>query len=137
MRGGCLVRFNPDTDQRLVRWYWFADTAADAEPITIAEGSHLTSIDGYVEDATASIAGTVFGDNSTQPLAGSAVDLFTAANTTTPLRSTTAAADGSYAFTGLATGDYKLRFSNGANYRTQWYFQADSAADASAITLTA
>ena len=116
--GEYLVRFTPDTDQRIVRWYWFADNAADAQPITVDEGSHLTSIDGYLEDATASIAGTrVTTASGTQPLAGSTVDLFTAANTTTPLRTTTAAADGSYAFGGLATGSYKVRFSNSPDHR--------------------
>ena len=47
-------------------------------------------------------------------------DLFTVANTDTPIATDTTAADGSYAFDGVAAGDYKLRFSKDG-WQRQWY----------------
>ena len=132
--GDYLARFTPDTDQRSVRWYWFADNAADAQPITVEEGSHLTSIDGYLVDATASIGGTVRYNATGLPLGGATVDLFNSSNTITPLRTTTSAADGQYSFEGLAAGIYKVRFAK-ASFKTQWYYFADSPATASELSL--
>ena len=132
--GSYKVRFSNSPDH-LAQWYYFADSPANASDITLGAGSHMADINGYLPDATTSLGGTVYVGATGRPLPGVTVDLFSATDTTTVLRTTTTAADGTYAFTGPATGTYRLRFSNGADYRTQWYYFADSPAGASDVTI--
>ena len=61
--------------------------------------------------SAAAISGTVtLLSNPGQGVGGVTVDIYTAANTATPLASTATAANGHYAFAGLSPGAYKIEF---------------------------
>ena len=100
------------------------DDAADSDVmangmsdvVSLAEGeSNLTVDAGLVDPGTASLEGRVFCDDNDndvddgeQGVGGVAVTLLTAAGVV--VANTTTAADGSYSFTGLDAGDYKVMF---------------------------
>ena len=69
---------------------------------------------------TSSLSGTVAQLTSGRPVSGVTVELFPAADPTTPVLSTATDASGGYHFSGLAAGGYKLRFS-GAGFAQVWY----------------
>ena len=101
------------------------DDAADSDVmangmsdmVTLAEGeSNLTVDAGLVDPGTASLEGRVFCDENDNdirdagdgPVDNVKVTLLTAAGVV--VATTTTAADGSYSFTGLDAGDYKVMF---------------------------
>jgi hypothetical protein len=67
-----------------------------------------------------SAAGTVTLVSSGAPVAGVTAELFATDNPTSPVASAATAADGTYAFTGLAAGTFKVRF-RGAGFVEIWY----------------
>jgi len=95
-----------------------SDVAANgmSDMVTLATGeSNLTVDAGLVDPGTASLEGRVFCDENRNDVddAEGAVDnvsvtLLTAAGVV--VATTTTAADGSYSFTGLDAGDYKVEF---------------------------
>ncbi len=96
-----------------------SDVAANgmSDVVTLAEGeSNLTVDAGLVDPGTASLEGRVFcdengndvRDNGDGPVDNVKVTLLTAAGVA--VATTTTAADGSYSFTGLDAGDYKVQF---------------------------
>ena len=68
--GTYKVRFSADATTFVQSWYWFAETAADATAISMAEGDQVNWVDGYLNDATTSVAGTVYETDSTTGGAG-------------------------------------------------------------------
>ena len=115
---------------------WF-DNAADAASgsIVIAAStetsSPVTTADAALVPATASISGTVTTDDvSAVPVSDVTVTLYTEAGSY--VDSTTTAADGTYTFGTVGSGDYDLEFT-ATGYGTEWF---DNAASAAAGSLT-
>ncbi len=120
--GDYKILYSGDPELFVDQWYGYTADPSLAYVATVTPGSHLSGIDGYLLDATTSLAGTLRRSDNIAPLAGATVKLYTAANTTTAIRTTTTAADGSYSFTGIATGTYKVFFTaDQALYVDQWY----------------
>ena len=65
--GTYKVRFSADATTFVQSWYWFADTAADATAISMADGDQVNWVDGYLSDATTSVAGTRVRDTTPPP----------------------------------------------------------------------
>lgn len=83
---------------------------------------------------TSSVSGSVRLLTSGTPVAGVAVTVYAAADTSTPLATTATAASGAYTVSDLPAGDYKLTF-RGAGFVQLWYPQALDASDATTVTL--
>ena len=110
---------------------WF-DNAADAArgSIVIADStetsSPVTTADAALVPSTASISGTVTTDDvSAVPISGVTVTLYTEAGSS--VDDTTTAADGTYTFGTVGSGDYDLEFT-ATGYDTEWFDNAASAA---------
>ena len=86
-----------------------------------------------------SISGAVTNASSTA-VSGICVQAFPSGSTTSS-GATTTASDGTYTISGLAAGSYDVEFTNGcgntATYLTQWYDDATSQSNATAVTVTA
>jgi hypothetical protein len=67
-----------------------------------------------------SAGGTITLASSGAPVAGVTAELFALDNPATPIASAATAADGTYAFTGLGAGTFKVRF-RGAGFVEIWY----------------
>ena len=91
---------------------------------------------GSTTSGTAGVAGTVNLLTSGKPVAGVAVGVFSASDTTTAIATTATNAKGAYYVGNLAAGKYKISF-RGAGFVQLWYPGATSDADATTITLTA
>jgi 5-hydroxyisourate hydrolase-like protein (transthyretin family) len=105
-------------------------SAADRDlALQVAAARNVSATSG-----TSGMAGTVRLLTSGAPVAGVAVNAFTADNTTTPIASTATDAKGAYAFTNLAAGQYKLSF-RGAGFVQLWYPGAATDSDATTVTL--
>ncbi len=85
---------------------------------------------------TGSIAGTVSLLTSGMGVSAVTVEVFTAANTASPLASTATSANGAYKFQGLAAGTYKVSYS-GAGFTQLWYPTSLTADNATAVSLNA
>ena len=83
----------------------------------------------------ASISGTVtLLSNPAQGVGGVTVDIYTAANTATPLASTATGVKGQYVFAGLSPGAYKLEFT-GAGFAQIWYPDSTTPEGANVVNL--
>ena len=115
---------------------WFDDAADAASGSIVIEPSTETSSPDTTADAalvlgTASISGTVTTDDvSAVPISGVTVTLYTEAGSY--VDDTTTAADGTYTFGTVGSGDYDLEFT-ATDYDTEWF---DNAASAAAGSLT-
>jgi 5-hydroxyisourate hydrolase-like protein (transthyretin family) len=78
------------------------------DPVAVTAGSTTSGIDAALA-AGGQITGTVTGATTNQPLAGIEVDLFDSSGTI-KLSTTCTEDDGTYTFSGLATGSYDLDF---------------------------
>ena len=134
--GTYRLRFSTAADYR-TQWYYFADSPTGASDVNIAPGTHQTGINGYLPDGTMSIAGTVLDANNGTGVAGAAVDLFTTADTTNRVATTTTSADGSYRFTLTDAGSYLARATGPSPSfsAAQWYFFAADAGAASELAI--
>lgn len=83
---------------------------------------------------SASAAGTVRSLTTGQPLQGVNVAIFAAADTASALQTTATLKDGTYAFSSLAAGSYKLSF-NGAGFSQIWYPASLTDATAQPVTV--
>ncbi|WP_424967184.1 SdrD B-like domain-containing protein [Dinoroseobacter sp. S375] len=124
--GTYSVRFAPDADGKtFVAQDQGGDDTVDSDvdpntgetgPIMLASGENKTDVDAGVEDpGTAALKGRYFCDENdndvddAEPgIGGVTVTLLTAAGVF--VADTVTAADGTYEFTGLDAGDYKVRF---------------------------
>ena len=84
------------------------------------------------------LTGTVTSITSVKPVPvpGVAVDVFDAADTTTPIATTATDDHGVYRVSNIAAGDYKIEF-QGAGLQQLWYPAALTDADASKVTAKA
>lgn len=85
---------------------------------------------------TSSVSGTVHLLTSGTPVAGVAVSVFAATDTTTPVATTATNTKGGYQVGNLAAGKYKISF-RGAGFVQLWYPGAASDADATTVSLDA
>jgi len=113
-------------------WYGGSANAEDSSVLDVTAGSHLTWVDAYLTDTSTSLAGTVNHGAPGNPVNGATVSLFSPGDTTTPVATTTTAANGSYSFVDLPAGNYLVKFT-AATYATQWYYGSKTAADASPL----
>ena len=87
---------------------------------------------------TSGLTGTVTSITSVKPVPvpGVAVEVFDAADTTTPIATTATDDHGVYRVSNIAAGDYKIEF-QGAGLQQLWYPAALTDADASKVTVKA
>ena len=110
-------------------------STTNSDAVLQALQASVTSQSGASGASAASIAGTVtLVSNPAQGVGGVTVDLFTAANTATPLASTATKAQGGYAFVGLAPGAYKVEFT-GAGFAQIWYPSSATPEGANVVNL--
>ena len=83
---------------------------------------------------SSSLGGSVVLLTNGAPVAGVSIDLFQAAQLSTPVRNTATADDGSWSIGNLPAGPYKLR-ARGAGLAEIWYENALTGSDAKEITL--
>lgn len=115
-------------------------TLASADPVPVELGKTTTAINGQLP-AGGEVTGTVSASGG-GPLAGATVGVYDAAGET--LGSVATNSNGSYTFGGLASGRYRLRFSDvpllggfgGGNYAPQYDGGAATLAAAEPITVT-
>lgn len=129
------VRF---TGQSGLATEWW-NNAPSQETATALNVDHDLILNAQLDPAT-TISGTVTGKATTLatalPLEDIDVDLYTAAGKAVATTST--AADGTYSFTGLMPGSYKLRFAGepgSSPWLPTWYFGKTTLGAANAITL--
>jgi 5-hydroxyisourate hydrolase-like protein (transthyretin family) len=105
-------------------------SAADRDlALQVAQARNATASGG-----TSGLAGTVRLLTSGTPVSGVAVNVFTAADTTTPVDTTATDSKGAYSVGNLAAGDYKVSF-RGAGFVQLWYPGGATDADATTVTL--
>ncbi|MEO9139102.1 MAG: carboxypeptidase regulatory-like domain-containing protein [Jatrophihabitans sp.] len=90
--------------------------------------------DAAATTGTSGVAGTVRLLTSSKPVAGVAVSVFSAADTSVPVATTATDDKGTYTVGNLAGGKYKLSF-RGAGFIQIWYPGAATDADATTVTL--
>jgi protocatechuate 3,4-dioxygenase beta subunit len=124
------------------QWFKDAETRATATLVTVTAGEVTPNINATLRD-DGSISGTVTAAAGDTPLAGAcvrAVPVGTKAAGRDPSLTASISGTGAYQLTGLAPGQYTVRFSSGcgaAGYVTQWWTHASSAAKATVITIGA
>ena len=134
--GTYKIQFTANNASYQTQWYWFAQTATDAQPLTLASGDSTPFIDGYLADATTSLSGTV-SDSNSAPIQGVTVGMYSTGDTAHPIYTVPTAVDGTYAFTGIAPGSYLLRFTGDSDlFADDWYWLSPDPADATPITVS-
>jgi protocatechuate 3,4-dioxygenase beta subunit len=124
------------------QWFQDATTRATATLVTVTAGQVTPDINATLK-ADGGISGTVTAAAGGTPLAGAcvrAVPVGARATGRDPSRTASITGTGDYQLTGLAPGQYTVRFSSGCGatgYVTQWWMHASSAAKATAITVHA
>ncbi|HEY1616780.1 MAG TPA: carboxypeptidase-like regulatory domain-containing protein [Streptosporangiaceae bacterium] len=124
------------------QWFQNATTRAAATLVTVTAGQVTPDINATLK-ADGGISGTVTAAAGGTPLAGAcvrAVPVGARAAGRDPSRTASISGAGDYQLTGLAPGQYTVRFSSGCGatgYVTQWWMHASSAAKATAITVHA
>ena len=83
--GDYKIRFTGDSGLYQDQWYYFAETAGSASALTLGDGDQLSFIDAYLTDATTSVAGTVRTSDSSNPIQGVMVDMFTTGDLVHPV----------------------------------------------------
>ncbi len=115
-----------------------ASSTNNSDAVLQALQASVTSQSGSAGGSTAaSISGVVtLISNPARGVVGVTVDLYTAADTATPLASTATRAQGRYVFAGLTPGAYKLEFS-GAGFAQVWYPNSATPDAANVVNLAA
>lgn len=91
---------------------------------------------GNAHAGTSSISGMVLQQTTGAPVSGITVDIFESTNVTTPVVSTATNNQGSYQFSGLASGGYLLEF-QGAGFASLWYPQSLTSDAATSVQVKA
>ncbi|HEX4443674.1 MAG TPA: carboxypeptidase regulatory-like domain-containing protein [Galbitalea sp.] len=134
--GKYTVQFQP-TAGNLVGQYWSDQpTSATANVINVANGDAVDNIDAQLA-AGATISGTV--SSAAGPLKNATVGAFPTDGDPNDGGSATTDAHGKYTIVGLADGSYSVQFSApfNKNFATQWWNNADSQANSTAVSVTA
>lgn len=142
--GDYRLRFSADPELWQTR-YWSQASEnnghserlfANAETITIPSETPLTSLDGYVDDATTSIEGTVSGPTSSTKIVGATVQLLAhgLGSEPAPVATVTTIAGGAFSFTDVDPGTYTLKASPGV-LQTRYWDGASTYASADGITI--
>ena len=106
---------------------WFDNAASAAAGSVTVENGQATTADAALVPLPGSISGTVTTDDvSAVPISGVTVTLYEDGGIVS-VGSTTTAADGTYTFGTVGSGDYDLEFT-AAGYDTEWFDNAASAA---------
>jgi len=102
--------------------------------VNVDIGSQTTGLDGSLV-LGGRIEGTVLSDVDASVLSNVTVQLYNPAAPASVLSTVYTASDGTYAFTGLAAGDYLVRYTH-ATHLAEWYDDAADAAGATVLTAT-
>ena len=108
----------------VTEWYENVASAAAAGLFTVADSMKAVA-DAALTGGNASISGTVTDDDSEDPVSGVIVRLYREAGSY--VDETTTAADGTYSFPVVGSGNYDLEFS-AAGYDAEWFDDRASAA---------
>jgi uncharacterized protein (DUF2141 family) len=130
--GTYTLYFNPGPGAYVGQWYNGKLSVESADRITLASGQKLADIDVVLLQG-GSIGGTISGPQG--GAAGVNVQLYDAAGLPTPFNAYTWS-DGTYSFTGVPAGSYKLFVNAGmSGLVSQWYNGKLTAAGADPVVL--
>ena len=116
--GDYTVGFNPGGQNYFQEWYNDQTNYENADPVSVTEGQITSGINAQL--ATGSrIVGRVTNDVG-QGIVGVSVELYDANTSYDALDSVQTDDNGTYAFMGVATGSYRIRFAI-SEYLYQWY----------------
>ncbi|WP_263422334.1 carboxypeptidase regulatory-like domain-containing protein [Arthrobacter sp. StoSoilB5] len=133
--GSYKVEFDGGGTGALAQWHSGAASFETATAVTVTTGQDLTGI-----NATLAKGATISG--KVTPPAGVSlgylqVSIYSSDNEYTYVDSTYIGSDGSYKFTGLPAGSYKVRFGgNDSRTLAQWYSNAASFETATVVSVT-
>ncbi|WP_198011516.1 carboxypeptidase regulatory-like domain-containing protein [Arthrobacter sp. FB24] len=134
--GSYKLKFSGYNSGAISQWYNNAGTFAAAETLVLAKGQDLSGINATLVKG-ASISGKVTAPAGID-MTNMRVAYYAADSQSNETGSTQVAADGTYRLSGLAAGSYKLKFDGyQSGALTQWYSNASSFSDASAVGITA
>ncbi|WP_224165156.1 carboxypeptidase regulatory-like domain-containing protein [Arthrobacter sp. StoSoilA2] len=132
--GSYKLKFSGYNTGALDQWHSKAATFETATAIALTTGQDLTGINAtLVKGAT--ISGKIAAPAGVD-LTNTRAELYKTSDSYSPVASAYANADGTYKFTGLAAGSYKLKFSGyGTGTLDQWHLRATSFDTATVIAL--
>jgi 5-hydroxyisourate hydrolase-like protein (transthyretin family) len=117
------------------QFYNGKSTLASATTVTVTAGTTTTAINGSLTPG-GKITGTVTDAATHATLGSTQVSLFD--STGASIASATTAGDGTYSFAGLATGSYRLGYSNfNGSYTPQFYNGKPDLSSADSVSVTA
>ena len=134
--GNYLLEFSDSTGRHITLYHFDQLDPNTAHTVTITPGTHLTGHNASLSPA-ARITGTVIEEISGLTLAGAQVFLFEDSSSQTPFLTTETSEDGSFAFRGLAQGDYYLGFvPSGYDLESmQFFYRSYQITEAASISL--
>ncbi|MBN9624023.1 MAG: carboxypeptidase regulatory-like domain-containing protein [Actinobacteria bacterium] len=138
--GQYMVEFAPPAPaEYFTQWYSGAASADRATPVLVAAGTVAPGVDASLikvpPPGPGAIKGTVTAEKTGQPVTG--VEVCGEQMGVVGTFCDTTEATGGYEIGGLTAGQYTVKFSPPADYFTQWYSGASSAAGATAISVAA
>ena len=116
----------------VTEWYDDVASAAAAGSFTVGDAEDVVMADAALTAGNASISGTVTDDDSEDPVQGATVTLYEDGGIVV-VASEDTAADGTYEFGTVVSGDYDLEFT-AAGYESEWY-NNEANADLGSITV--
>jgi hypothetical protein len=130
--GSYKLLFDVIDDGYLLQWYPNSGNAAGAEPVAVTAGATTDGVNASLASGGGSIAGHVFGQFPTGTISAS-VKLYDW-NSGGFVAQQDIYHNGSYQFSGLTEGSYKLLFT--VNGQERWYRSAGETAEASPVVVT-
>jgi hypothetical protein len=129
------VQFSGSGQNYITQYYNSKAAFGEAQLISVTAGGTTPSINAAME-VGGEITGTVLTAKTKEPISGISVDVYTTSGAFVSSASTNA--NGEYTAVGLPTGEFKVGFSSGAQeYRTQFYDNGESLAEATLVPATA
>jgi hypothetical protein len=113
-----------------------AETAVDAALLNEALTQPADADGGTVSVTPSSMSGSVVAASTGEGIAGVEAELFSSDNGAVPLASAATDPSGTFAFTRISAGRYRLRFA-GAGFDARWYQTSITFADATDVEVEA
>ncbi|WP_307072756.1 carboxypeptidase regulatory-like domain-containing protein [Arthrobacter pascens] len=133
--GSYKLQFTGNNTGALEQWYNNAASFADATAVTVTTGQDVTGVNAaLIKGAT--ISGKVTAPAAVN-LTNTRAELYKTDSATYPVKSAYLGSDGTWRFTGLPAGSYKLKFTGtDTGALDQWHNNAPSFETASTLILT-
>jgi len=134
--GSYTVQFQPNEGNYLGQWWTNEPTPQDADLVDVGSAATVSDIDAHLA-VGATISGTVdVAGSPNTPLADATVTALDSRGL--QVESATTDDSGDYTISALPAGTYSVQFqaADGQDYGVQYWQDADSAADATPVTLT-